>query len=400
MVDPVWLLLLLPMAAASGWWMALRDRESRVNPAHTNDRSALPDAYFKGLNLLLNEQSDKALQVFLKAMVIDENMVEMHIALGNLFRRRGEIERATQIHQNLIARSDLEEPVRSLALFELAQDYLKAGLLDRSESLFQELRQLPEYQEKACHFLLQIYDQEKEWHSAIVIGEELSTISQQDYSSRLSHYCCELVDSALKEGKPSKAEYYLESAYRYDSQCIRAAILSGEIQAARGNHSRAIAIWKDLGEWAPEALGEVVQMVSQSYAILQDKEGYRTFLESALEKNPDSRIMAALVEMYQHQRTNLSPTRIQLEIIHRHPSLEGLYQLLRNSPGPEMFRGESIDLEMIAKLLSKAIGNAREYHCRQCGFSSTTLHWQCLGCKSWGTVEKTFYLQERDESLA
>lgn len=401
MVDPFWLLILLPLAAASGWYMALRDRDGREGRhSHEPSKPPVPDAYFKGLNLLLNEQPDKALQVFLQATVLDESTVEMHIALGNLFRRRGEIERATQIHQNLVERSDLEDSLRSLALFELAQDYFKAGLFDRSESLFQELRQLSEYKEQACRFLLQIYDQEKEWHSAIVIGEELAGISRQDYSETLSQYCCELAESALQEGKPGKAEYYLETAFRYDEKCVRAAILSGSLAAIRGNHGGAIAIWRGLELWAPESLGEVVDLVSGSYAALLDKQGYREFLESALEKNPDARIISALVEMSQHQHGELSSTRILLDIVHKYPSLEGLYQLLRNSNSPELLRGESIDMELIARLLSEAMGHAREYQCRQCGFSSNTLHWQCPGCKAWGAVQKSFFGRERGESSA
>ncbi len=393
MMDPVWLMLLLPVAAVSGWYMAMRDRNNRdAEPAR------VPEAYFKGLNLLLNEQPDRALQVFLEAAELDQDTVEMHIALGNLFRRRGEIERATQIHQNLVERSDLQDSLRSLALFELAQDYFKAGLFDRSESLFQELRQLTEYREQACRFLLQIYDQEKEWHSAIVVGEELVGIYRQDLSETLAQYCCELAEDALREGKAGKAEYYLDSANRYHDGCVRAAILSGQVSASRGNHGGAIAIWRDLEQWAPEALGEVVGMVSHSYAELGDEKGFREFLESALEKNPDARIVSSLVEMSRRHQGGLTGTRIILDIVRKYPSLEGLYQLLRNSNATELFKGESIDMELIARLLSEAMGHAREYHCRQCGFSSSNLHWQCPGCKAWGSVQKSLFGRDRSET--
>jgi lipopolysaccharide biosynthesis regulator YciM len=392
MMEPAWLLLLLPVAAASGWYMGARERKDSGQ-----GRPQIPEAYFKGLNLLLNEQPDKALQVFLQAAELDEDTVEMHIALGNLFRRRGEIERATSIHQNLVERSDLDDSLRSLALYELAQDYFKAGLFDRSESLFQELRQLPDFREQACQFLLQIYDQEKEWHSAIVIGEELSDIARHDYSETLAQYCCELADLALAEGKAGKAEYYLESAFRHDAKCVRAAILSGRVAAFRGNHGGAIAIWRGLERWAPEALGEVVELVSRSYAELNDEPGFRGFLESALEKNPDARIVSSLVEMSRNRSGGLASTQILLDIVRKYPSLEGLYQLLRNRNATELFKGESIDIELIARLLSEAMGHAREYHCRRCGFSSSTMHWQCPGCKAWGSVQKRLFGRERGE---
>ena len=157
MVDTLWLLL-LPLAAGSGWWAAKRDQKRQKKTG----RYDLPSAYFKGLNFLLNEQPDKAIEVFLKVLEIDSETVEMHLALGSLFRRRGEIERATRIHKNLIARPNLNKLQREQALFELGQDYFKAGLLDRAESLFLELLEVDQHSEQAFVHLLQIYEQEKE----------------------------------------------------------------------------------------------------------------------------------------------------------------------------------------------------------------------------------------------
>ncbi len=364
------------------------DSQAKIQP--------VPDAFFKGLNLLLNEQPDKALNVFLEAVELDRDTVEMHVALGNLFRRRGEIERATQIHQNLVARSDLDDRLRSLALFELAQDYFKAGLFDRSESLFQELRQVSEYKEQACRFLLQIYDQEKEWHSAIVVGDELAAISDQDFSEPLSQFCCELAQRAINEGKTGEAEYYLESAFKYVTNCVRGIILAGEVAASRGNHHGAIAIWRELEHFAPEALGEVVDAISASYTAVSDSKGYREFLEHAFEKNPDARIISALVEFTRSRKGAVAGQQLFVEIVKKYPTLEGLYQLLRNRNAPELFKGESIDLELISRLLSESMGQAREYHCRQCGFNGSTLHWQCPGCKEWGSVQKRLFGRDRD----
>ncbi len=392
-MDPVWLLLLLPAAAVSGWIMSSRDKVEQKSI-----RQTVPDAFFKGLNLLLNEQPDKALNVFLEAVELDRDTVEMHVALGNLFRRRGEIERATQIHQNLVARSDLDDSLRSLALFELAQDYFKAGLYDRAESLFQELRQVVDYKEQACRFLLQIYDQEKEWHSAIVIGDELAAISDQDFSEPLSQYCCELAERAMREGKAGEAEYYLESAFKYVPDSVRGIILAGKVAASRGNHAGAIAIWTGLEQCAPEALGEVVNLVSASFAETGDHQGYRKFLVQAFEKNPDARIISALVEFTRSRKGAVAGQRVLVDIVKKHPTLEGLYQLLRNRNAPELFKGESIDLELISRLLSESMGEAREFHCRQCGFNSSKLHWQCPGCKEWGSVQKRVFGRDRDGS--
>ncbi len=180
-MDPVWLLLLLPLAAASGWYAASRGRRSTGSV-----RSDIPQAYFKSLNLLLNEQQDKALDVLISALETHEETVEIQLALGNLFRRRGEIERATQLHQNLIARSGLEPEQRLLALYELGQDYYKAGLFDRAESLLLEVAEAVEYSESAYRLLLQIYEQEKEWDNAIDAAKRLSSASGADSNGLLA----------------------------------------------------------------------------------------------------------------------------------------------------------------------------------------------------------------------
>ncbi|HSH40689.1 MAG TPA: tetratricopeptide repeat protein, partial [Arenicellales bacterium] len=173
MFDAAWLLLLLPAAAGTGWYLGRREQKSA--PAIN-----LPSAYFQGLNFLLNEQPDKAIEVFLKVLEVDSETVEMHLALGNLFRRRGEIERATRIHQNLIARPNLEEHHRLQALFQLAQDYLRAGLLDRAESLLLELSDVDRHAESALRLLKDIYEQESEWEKAVDVLRRLEKIQGTD----------------------------------------------------------------------------------------------------------------------------------------------------------------------------------------------------------------------------
>jgi len=390
-MDPVWLLLLLPAAAASGWYMAIKDRDSQQVQS-----KEIPDVFFKGLNFLLNEQPDRALSVFLKATELDSNTVEMHIALGNLFRRRGEIERATSIHQNLIARPDLDDSLRALALFELAQDYFKAGLYDRSESLFQELRQIDEFASQACTFLLQIYEQEKEWHSAIVIAESLNNGNDQNMVGRLSQYCCELAEEAVSEGKLGQAEYYLESAFKYDPDCLRAIIMAGQVYADRGNHLVAIQTWRSLEQKAPDALGEVVEQLAASYKAIDDIPGFRHFLKSALETYPEARIIAALVETTRQRKGRAAGQRLMMEIIRKYPTFDSIVHVLRNRNAPELIKGEFVELELIADMVSETVGRDRSYSCRQCGFNSNTLHWQCPGCKDWGSVKKRSLDRERE----
>lgn len=400
-MDPLWLLLLLPLAAASGWVAAKRERVRRPR---------LPEAYFKGLSFLLNEQPDKALQVFMDAVEMDGETVELHLALGNLFRRRGEIERATKIHHNLATRAGLDAELRVQALFELAQDYFKAGLFDRAEHLFHELREAPEHREPACRFLLQIYDQEKEWRDAIDIAEELARISGDDLSEALAQYCCELAERAIADGKNARAERHLESAFQYDPHCARAVIQSGRLASMRGNHANAIAIWRNLERLAPHALGEVVDHLANSYNALGDHAEYKKFLLDAVERNPDSRLLAALIETVKHEEAAADAAggdqagggggghgnhggagqKLLLDLVRRRPSLEGLCALLKSraASGAVASERERKDFTVIADLLSQVVGQGAAYHCHTCGFHASALHWQCPGCKNWGTVQK------------
>lgn len=349
---------------------------------------AIPDAYFKGLSFLLNEQPDKALKVFLDVVEVDHETVEMHMALGSLFRRRGEIEKATRIHQNLVARSDLDDSLRSLALFELAQDYFKAGLFDRAENLFQELCQLVEYKEQANRFLLQIYDQEKEWLLAISVAENLNKCSDQDYSETLAHFYCELAEISIGEGNNSHAENYLESAFRHDPRCLRAVIQSGRLASMRGNHASAIAIWRGLEYLSPLSLGEVVGHIANGYSALGDKESLRKFLEEAIEVNPDPRIMSTLVELTTNDKGKEAGETKLLDLIRKYPSLHGLYYLIRSRAKEGALSRQDKDYSLLANLLQEVVERGRNYHCKQCGFKSNSLHWQCPGCKGWGTVQR------------
>jgi len=388
-MNPFWLLLLLPLAATGGWLMAQFERARR-------HQRRLPEAYFKGLSHLLNEQPDKALEVFLQAAEMDGETLEMHLALGNLFRQRGEIERATQIHRNLAGRADLSAELRAQALFELAQDYFKAGLFDRAEQLFHELREVAEHREAACRFLLQIYDQEKEWGEAIDMAEELARASGADLSAELAQYCCELAERAIADGKNARAEAHLEAAFRYQPRCVRAVIQSGRLASMRGNHANAIAIWRGLERWSPQALGEVVDHLANSYAALgrAGRDDYRQFLLDAVDANPDPRLLTALIEHLKSEEGGGGdkPKRSQkllLELVRRRPSLEGLCELLKSRAASGVAsERERQDFTVIADLLSQVVGQGAAYHCHTCGFGATSLHWQCPGCKNWGTVQK------------
>src|SRR5688500_2471596 len=199
-----WWLLALPLFFALGWLAARVDIKQLLLESR-----ALPVSYFKGLNFLMNEQPDKAIEAFIEVVKVDPQTVELHFALGSLFRRRGEVERAIRMHQNLVERTDLVEEQKLAALFELAQDYLKAGLLDRAEELFLKLEGTP-HAEGALKFLLEIYQQEKEWQKAIGAAQKLESVTGQSHQKEIANFYCELASTELALSRHEGARPHLE----------------------------------------------------------------------------------------------------------------------------------------------------------------------------------------------
>ena len=246
--------------AITRWWFSRRCQgESQVN-----------QEYFKGLNFLLNEEPDKAIEVFIKALEVDSETVELHLALGGLFRRKGQVDRATRIHQNLIARPSLTDDQRMQSVYELAQDYYKAGLLDRAENLFLELKDSVNYRRQAIDGLCAIYQQEKEWASAIGVLNSHRRAIRPGYSKQVSHFWCEMAEVAIKKQEYDDARKYLRSALNEDRSTARAVLLRGELAYQQKDFSKAISLWRS-STMEQSSLSElVVDKIIDSYKSLND----------------------------------------------------------------------------------------------------------------------------------
>lgn len=382
MIDPSWLLLLLPLAAASGWLAARWDQR------HQRARSNfdLPSAYFKGLNYLLNEQPDKAIEVFVKALEVDSETVETHLAVGNLFRRRGEVERATRIHQNLIARPNLDREQRSQALFELGQDYLKAGLFDRAESLFLELAEVHQYGEQALRALVHIYQQEKEWEQAIAITRKLARLTATRMDDVIAQYYCELAEQAQAEHRYHEAENIVRRALGTDRECVRATLLLGRLQADQGFNRDAIRTWRRIEQQNARYLSEAVPWIARSYEALGDDEGLYTYLKGISERHGGVASRLALTNVIERRQGSREAQRFVVEWLRRHPSVHGLYRLIELKLGETDVTNRG-DLELLKIMIGRLLKTQQGYMCQRCGFRGKSLHWQCPGCKSWNTIE-------------
>ncbi len=381
MFDPAWLLVLLPLAAASGWYVAKRDTLHKQSQAQFN----LPSAYFKGLNFLLNEQPDKAIEVFIKVLEVDSETVEMHLTLGNLFRRRGEVERATRIHQNLIARPSLSESQRIQALYELAQDYFKAGLFDRAESLFKELADIPAHAESALRYLSQLYEQEKEWNKAVSVLRQSEQLLGKDNSNIIAQYYCEMAELALSDKDTASAHEYIQQALEEDNQCTRAIILLGEVQYRDADYRAAVQTWRTIEQQDPQFLSEIIDKLLDAYRRLDDDQGLENFLDESLDKIRSPKLLVAKVKELRDKRGHDNAEDFLTNWLSENPSMTGFRYLmeLRKTDNEKMTDRDRI----LDNVLANTIDNNTGYVCKRCGFSGRSMHWHCPGCKGWTTIK-------------
>ena len=377
--DLLW--LLLPLAAASGWYMA-RIEQRR----HARQSLDLPSAYFKGLNFLLNEQPDKAIEIFIRVLEVNSETVETHLALGNLFRRRGEVERAIRIHQNLIARPTLNKEQRSHALLELGQDYLKAGLFDRAENLFLELAEIQAHSEQALKLLLHIYQQEKEWEKAIGVTRKLARVSGKNMNEMIAHFFCELADQNYARKNHAAARENLKQALDVDEKCVRASILLGEINAQEGKYRQAIKDWRLIEEQDIHYLGEVAERIAEAFKQLKDERGLYDYFQASLQRHGGVSLALAFADVISNRDGVEAAEKFIVDWLRHTPNVHGLHKLLELNLVKASNSARN-DLLMLKGIIEELRGQHLGYACGQCGFKGKALHWLCPGCNRWNTIK-------------
>ncbi len=386
MMELFW--LLLPVAAASGWWAAKRSASRQE--VTVVERSP---GYFSGLNYLLNEQPDKAIDVFIKMLEVDSDTVETHLALGNLFRRRGEVDRAIRIHQNLIARPMLNREQRAQALLELGQDYMKAGLFDRAESLFNELGEMNMFQSQALENLLTIYQQEKDWDKCLQVAKRLGQRSGKSRRKECAHYYCELAEEAKSRKDLVKTAQLLKRAQLSDEGCVRATILQGEIEAANGSFKSAIRTLRQVEKQDPAYLSEVLPAMIECYRELGNRTELVRYLRQLHERHHSVSSALALTDYIREDEGEEAAIRFLSGYLHAHPSLEGLDRMVGLSLQADNQVGTD-SLRILQQILNKILESRAAYQCVSCGFTAKTLHWQCPSCKSWSSIKPRDELDE------
>lgn len=372
-----WLFFLLPVAALSGWIMARRHYKRRYRP---QESSFSPD-YFKGLNYLLNEQPDKAIDVFIGLLEVNSETVETHLALANLFRRRGESDRAIRIHQNLIARPSLSAQQRRQALVELGLDYMSAGVLDRAEVLFLELLQQPGTPPEAPKQLLRIYQQEKKWQQAIDMAKQIPANNKTNTRALIAQFYCELAESLLEKDQ-HQALNLLRSAHHYDTDCVRASLLEGRILIKMRQYRKAVRVLQHVEKQNHYFLPEALPLLYTCFDNTNNLDDFKDWLESLLTRHhhlTSARLM--LTRLVEQKQGTEAAQRFLYRQLHQHPSVEGLHQLIMLGED-----NHQALIPLIKEVTTTLIHKGDRYTCKNCGFSGRTMHWLCPGCSQWATI--------------
>ena len=369
-----WLLGLLPLFFGFGWMAARIDIRQIVRESR-----ALPRSYFKGLNFLLNEQPDKAIEAFIEVVRVDPETVELHFALGSLFRRRGEYDRAIRMHQNLLERDDLAAEQKVIALAELGQDYLKAGILDRAEEVFKKLEKSPQAPLARKH-LLEIYEQEKDWSRAI----EMTRHVEPDARS-MAQYYCELAASEAAQSRPDAARRYLERALEENRKCVRASLQLGDLEKDAKNLDKAIEYWKRIESQDPAYLALAAQRLLDAHRDTgRGEEGLR-LLTNYLERYPSLDLLDTVFRQTLEAKGHEEAYTLVRHELRRNPTLLGLDRLLEAQIIAAAQPDRRRDLELVRNLVHGHTLRLARYRCESCGFKARQFHWRCPGCGGWET---------------
>ena len=368
-----WALLILPLFFALGWIAA------RIDIKHVvADSRRLPKAYFQGLNFLLNEQPDRAIEAFNEVVRVDPETVELHFALGSLFRRRGELERALRIPQNLMNREDLPQPLKEQALFELGVDYLKSGLLDRSEEIFKRLAEGAR-REEALKQLLEIYQLEKSWDKAIELAAKVPELASQH---EVAEFWCEMAENALIRSKTDEARRHVQQALSLHRQCVRASIIAGDIERKDGHPDRAIEVWLRIEQQQPEFLALVAARIAEVYKGLNRQADGMQLLKGFLTRYPSVDMLDVVCQQVVEEEGAQAAYDFALAELHRTPSLIALDKALEAraavTPAEQL-----ADLDLVKKLIKNQTQRLSRYTCKSCGFKARQFYWRCPACSEW-----------------
>jgi lipopolysaccharide assembly protein B len=378
-----WWLLALPLFFLLGWSAARIDIGQLLT-----ETSTLPASYFRGLNFLISEQPDKAIEAFTEALKADSNTLELHFALGSLFRRTGEMDRAIRLHQGLLERETLAEPQKLMALAELAQDYLKAGLFDRAEEIFIKLTET-RYANSAMRALLEIYVREKEWLQAVNVAQRLEALTGRPLRMEIAQFHCELAQQQVLLGHIEQARANLEEAINANRDCVRANVMLGDLEAAAGNPAAALTAWRAIELQAPAYIEIVSARMMAAWRSLNKTEEGLLWLQEIVRKYHLEETAQVLFEATLDLKGPEAGYRMAHDEAEQSPKLAALDRLLQ----AKVSGMPDGDLRLVMDAVREHLEKTAFHRCSTCGYTARQFHWHCPSCGEWETFPPRF---ERD----
>ncbi|MBE5214166.1 lipopolysaccharide assembly protein LapB [Pectobacterium quasiaquaticum] len=377
------LFLLLPVAAAYGWYMGRRSAQQDKE----QESNRLSRDYVTGVNFLLSNQQDKAVELFLDMLKDDSNTFEAHLTLGNLFRSRGEVDRAIRIHQSLTESASLTFEQRLLAVQQLGRDYMAAGLYDRAEESFNQLVDEEEFRRSALQQLLQIYQATSDWPTAIDVAEKLVKMGKDQLRVDIAHFYCELALLAMGSDDLDKALTLLKKGATADSQCARASIMMGRIYMAQQDYSRAVEALRQVLDQDKELVSETLPMLQECYQHLDKPLDWANFLKRCVEENTGATAELMLADILEREEgAEVAQAYINRQL-QRHPTMRVFHRLMDFHLHEAEDGRTKENLQGLRDMVGEQIRTKPRYSCRKCGFTSQSLYWQCPSCRTWASVK-------------
>ena len=377
------LFLLLPVAAAYGWYMGRRSAQQ----SKQDDASRLSRDYVTGVNFLLSNQQDKAVDLFLDMLKEDTGTVEAHLTLGNLFRSRGEVDRAIRIHQSLMESASLTYDQRLLAVQQLGRDYMAAGLYDRAEGMFKQLVDETDFRLSALQQLLQIYQATSDWQSAIEVAERLVKLGKDKHRGEIANFWCELALQQMAGNDLDKAMALLRKGAAADRNSARVSIMMGRVWMEKGDYAKAVESLERVIEQDKELVGETLEMLQTCYQQLGKIDEWEAFLRRCAEENTGATADLMLAQILEQREGAESAQNYVTRQLERHPTMRVFHKLIdyHITEAEEGRAKES--LGVLRHMVGEQVRSKPRYRCQKCGFTAHTLYWHCPSCRSWSTIK-------------
>ena len=370
-----WYLVFVPLLFAAGWWFRGLDARQRRMETH-----GLDENYFKGLSLLISDKPDMAIDHLMEVMRLDSETIELHHALGNLFRERGQFDQAIRIHTNLVNRAELTDAERMQALSELAQDFVKAGTFDRAQQAYEMLRDSsPERRSEALEALMRIFVTEKDWQKAIDVAEMRRKEFGTDLSHEISHFYCEMAAASRRAGDGERANELIEKALEASPRNVRALIIAADMALAAGDAAAAQTRWTAIEQDAPKYEPLIAAKKADVLAV-KDPKAAVEYLKGVFERTGSADVLSAVVQRLSNWEGAEAAGSFAVEALRKKPSLSAFAVLcnVRKQSEPD-----NEEAALLADLTARQSKRSGRYQCRHCGFLSHTFMWQCPGCEAW-----------------